>query len=84
MVFPVVHGAFGEDGCLQGLLEVLGLPYVGSGVLASALGCDKIAAKIVFRSHGLPVAEEAIVPRGEDLGARPRRGCGARSVARWW
>ena len=46
VVFPVVHGAFGEDGCLQGVLEVLGLPYVGSGVLASALCMDK-----VFRSR---------------------------------
>jgi D-alanine-D-alanine ligase len=67
VVFPVVHGAFGEDGCLQGLLEILGLPYVGSGVLASALACDKIVAKIVFRSNGLPVAEEAVVTRGDDL-----------------
>src|SRR5262249_7746699 len=47
VVFPVVHGRFGEDGCLQGLLEILGLPYVGSGVLASALAADKIAAKLV-------------------------------------
>jgi D-alanine-D-alanine ligase len=67
VVFPVVHGALGEDGCLQGLLEVLGLPYVGSGVLASALACDKLAAKIVFRSRSLPVAEDATVRRGEDL-----------------
>jgi D-alanine-D-alanine ligase len=67
VVFPVVHGAFGEDGCLQGMLEVLGLPYVGSGVLASALGCDKVAAKAAFRGRGLPVAEEHVVPRGDDL-----------------
>jgi D-alanine-D-alanine ligase len=67
VVFPVVHGAFGEDGCLQGMLEVLGLPYVGSGVLASALGCDKIAAKVAFRGRGLPVAEGHVVSRGEDL-----------------
>jgi D-alanine-D-alanine ligase len=66
VVFPVVHGALGEDGCLQGLLEVLGLPYVGSGVLASALACDKLAAKTVFRSRGLPVAEDATVGRDED------------------
>ncbi|HEX9294421.1 MAG TPA: D-alanine--D-alanine ligase [Polyangiaceae bacterium] len=67
VVFPIVHGALGEDGCLQGVLEVLALPYVGSGVLASALASDKIAAKIVFRKHGLPVAEEVVVARGEDL-----------------
>lgn len=67
VVFPVVHGALGEDGSLQGLLEVLGLPYVGSGVLASALACDKVAAKTMFRGSGLPVAEDATVRRGEDL-----------------
>jgi D-alanine-D-alanine ligase len=69
VVFPVVHGALGEDGCLQGLLEVLGLPYVGSDVLASALACDKLVAKTMFRSVGLPVAPDAIVRRGEDLRA---------------
>ena len=67
VVFPVVHGTIGEDGCLQGLLEVLELPYVGSGVLASALAADKIAAKLVFRAGGLPVAEDCVVGRGEDL-----------------
>jgi D-alanine-D-alanine ligase len=73
VVFPIVHGALGEDGSLQGLLEVLGLPYVGSGVLPSALACNKIAAKMIFRHHGLPVAEEAIVRRGDDLAAAARR-----------
>jgi D-alanine-D-alanine ligase len=73
VVFPVVHGTFGEDGCLQGLLEVLGLAYVGSDVLASALAADKIAAKVMFRSRGLPVAEESVVARGEDLFAAARR-----------
>jgi D-alanine-D-alanine ligase len=67
VVFRVVHGTFGEDGCLQGLLELAGLPYVGSGVLASALANDKIAAKVMFRARGLPVAEQAVVARGEDL-----------------
>jgi D-alanine-D-alanine ligase len=56
VVFPVTHGALGEDGCLQGLLEVLDLPYVGSGVLASALAADKTAAKAAFSAHGLPLA----------------------------
>jgi D-alanine-D-alanine ligase len=73
VVFPVVHGAIGEDGCLQGLLEVLGLPYVGSGVLASALAADKIAAKTMFRARGLPLAEESVVRRGEDLAEGARR-----------
>jgi D-alanine-D-alanine ligase len=73
VVFPVVHGTIGEDGCLQGLLEVLRLPYVGSGVLASALAADKIAAKVMFRAHALPVAEESLVARGEDLARAARR-----------
>lgn len=73
VVFPVVHGALGEDGCLQGLLEVLGLPYVGSAVLASALACDKLVAKTVFRSRRLPVADDVTVRRGEDLRAAAAR-----------
>jgi D-alanine-D-alanine ligase len=72
VVFPVVHGAFGEDGCLQGLLELLGLPYVGSGVLASALATDKIAAKRAFRDAGLAVASDHVVRAGEDLDAAAR------------
>ena len=56
VAFPVTHGRLGEDGGLQGLLEVLGLPYVGSGVLACALACDKIRAKHAFRAHKLPIA----------------------------
>jgi D-alanine-D-alanine ligase len=56
VVFPILHGPFGEDGTVQGLLELLGLPYVGDGVLASALGMDKHFAKIVFAAAGIPVA----------------------------
>lgn len=56
VVFPVAHGAVGEDGSLQGLLEVLELPYVGSGVLASALAMNKRTAKVLFAEAGLPVA----------------------------
>lgn len=85
VVFPVVHGALGEDGALQGLLEVLEMPYVGSGVLASALACNKVAAKTMFRSFGLPVAEDAMVRRGEDLGtaaARVRASLGAAVVVK--
>ena len=56
VVFPVVHGTQGEDGTVQGLLELAGLPYVGGGVLASAVGMDKATMKSVFRDAGLPVA----------------------------
>ena len=55
ILFPVLHGPYGEDGTLQGLFEVADVPYVGSGVLASALAMDKAQAKSLFRSEGLPV-----------------------------
>ena len=55
VVFPVLHGPFGEDGTIQGLLEIAGLPYVGSGVTGSAVGMDKILMKAVFINAGLPV-----------------------------
>src|SRR5262245_51887613 len=51
VVFPVLHGPLGEDGTVQGLLELANLPYVGSGVLASAVGMDKLLMKTVFRAH---------------------------------
>jgi len=54
VVFPVLHGPDGEDGTVQGMLELAGVPYVGSGVLASAVGMDKITMKKVFAHHGLP------------------------------
>jgi len=53
--FPVLHGPFGEDGTIQGLLEMAGVPYVGAGVAGSALGMDKALAKSVLRDHGLPI-----------------------------
>jgi D-alanine-D-alanine ligase len=55
VVFPLLHGPYGEDGTVQGLLELADLPYVGAGVLASAVGMDKAMMKTVFRAHGLPV-----------------------------
>ncbi len=55
VVFPVLHGPYGEDGTVQGLLELAGVPYVGAGVLGSAVSMDKIAMKDAFRAHGLPV-----------------------------
>ncbi len=54
LIFPVLHGPFGEDGTVQGLLEMAGLPYVGSGVLASATGMDKITSKRLFAQAGIP------------------------------
>lgn len=56
IAFPIIHGSFGEDGTIQGLLEMAGLPYVGSGVLGSAVGMDKEAMKRLWREAGLPTA----------------------------
>ncbi len=67
VAFPVTHGPLGEDGCLQGLLEVLDLPYVGSDVRASAIAAHKPTAKVLFRAAGLPVAAERLVLRGSGL-----------------
>lgn len=63
IVFPVLHGPPGEDGTFQGYLEILGIPYVGSTVHASAYAMDKIVAKHLFRDAGLPVARDVIVDR---------------------
>ncbi|OZM74070.1 D-alanine--D-alanine ligase A [Amycolatopsis antarctica] len=65
VVFPVLHGAFGEDGTIQGLLELAGIPYVGAGVLASATAMDKEYAKKLLAAEGLPVGEYATVRRGQ-------------------
>ncbi len=61
--FPMLHGTFGEDGCLQGLLEMADVPYVGCGVLASAAGMDKIAQKRLFQQAGLPTIDCVWVAR---------------------
>src|ERR1700678_664776 len=61
VVFPVLHGTFGEDGIVQGLLELADLPYVGAGVMASAISMDKEMMKRVARERGLPVVDYAIV-----------------------
>lgn len=63
VVFPVLHGTFGEDGTVQGLLELAGLPYVGAGVLGSAVGMDKDVQKRLFRQAGLPVADSLAILR---------------------
>lgn len=57
VVFPVMHGTYGEDGTIQGLLEMAGIPYVGCGVLASSTGMDKVTMKTLFRHAGLPVCK---------------------------
>jgi D-alanine-D-alanine ligase len=81
VVFPVMHGPFGEDGSIQGFLEMAGVPYVGAGVLGSAVGMDKAVQKVLFRAAGIPVVEaevvherdwvedpEAVAARAEHLG----------------
>jgi D-alanine-D-alanine ligase len=67
-VFPALHGPFGEDGTVQGLLELLDVPYVGAGVMASAVSMDKALFKDLMSAHGLPQVEYAVVREGE----RPR------------
>ncbi len=65
VVFPVLHGTFGEDGTIQGLLEMSGIPYVGCGVLASACGMDKVVMKTLFRDSELPICEYVWFLRSE-------------------
>jgi D-alanine-D-alanine ligase len=60
VAFIALHGRFGEDGAIQGLLESMGIPYTGSGVLASALGMDKVFSKLLFHDHGIPTAEHRV------------------------
>ena len=66
VVFPVLHGPFGEDGTVQGLLELAGVPYVGAGVLASALCMDKDVFKSVMRDNGIPVTRNITLRAGEE------------------
>ena len=63
--FNALHGRWGEDGCVQGMLEWMGMPYTHSGVLASALAMDKTRAKEAFRAAGLPVADSVVADRDE-------------------
>jgi D-alanine-D-alanine ligase len=63
VAFIALHGRWGEDGCIQGLLESLAIPYTGSGVLASAMGMDKVVSKAIFEMQGLPQAKHRIFPR---------------------
>ncbi len=66
VVFPVLHGPYGEDGTIQGLLELAGVPYVGAGVLASATGMDKEFTKKLLIAEGLPVGDHVVLRRGRE------------------
>lgn len=72
VIFPVLHGPYGEDGTVQGLLELADIPYVGAGVLGSALGMDKAVMKDVFKAHGLPIVRYRVYKR-RDLDRNPKR-----------
>jgi D-alanine-D-alanine ligase len=72
-VFIALHGRGGEDGCLQGALELMKLPYTGSGVLASALGMDKWRSKLAWRAAGIPVPEFVVVDAASDFAAIEQR-----------
>ncbi|MEY4079522.1 MAG: hypothetical protein RIS80_1291, partial [Actinomycetota bacterium] len=61
LVFPVLHGPYGEDGTIQGLLELLDIPYVGNGVFASAAGMDKEFTKALFQAAGIPVTPHVVI-----------------------
>jgi D-alanine-D-alanine ligase len=65
IIFPLLHGTFGEDGTIQGLLELADLPYVGAGVLGSSAGMDKDIMKSLFRAAGLPIVKHVTILRGE-------------------
>jgi D-alanine-D-alanine ligase len=70
VVFPILHGPFGEDGTIQGLFEMIDMPYVGNGVLASAVAMDKDFAKQIFKAHGIQVAPGLVIRRGDEIDDR--------------
>ena len=77
VVFPVLHGPYGEDGTIQGLLELAGVPYVGAGVLASASGMDKEFTKKLLAAEGLPIGDHAVLrPRQQSLDLEERERLG--------
>ena len=67
VAFPIVHGTYGEDGCLQGMLEMLNVPYVGAGVLGSALGMDKDVQKRLLKQAGIKVAQYQVIKDVKDI-----------------
>ena len=80
LVLPVLHGPYGEDGTIQGLLEMAGVPYVGAGVLASAVSMDKEYMKLIFAARGLPVGPHAVV-REQDWPPAAESTAGQRRLA---
>jgi D-alanine-D-alanine ligase len=77
VVFPVLHGPYGEDGTIQGLLELAGVPYVGAGVLASAAGMDKEFTKKLLAAEGLPIGDQVVLrPRADTLQLEERERLG--------
>jgi D-alanine-D-alanine ligase len=77
VVFPVLHGPYGEDGTIQGLLELAGVPYVGAGVLASASGMDKEFTKKLLAAEGLPIGDQVVLrPRQETVSLQDRERLG--------
>ncbi len=89
VVFPILHGPFGEDGTIQGLFEMIDMPYVGNGVLASAVAMDKDFAKQIFKAHGIQVAPGFVLRRadviddqglGYPLFVKPARGGSSRGT----
>ncbi|MFT4674903.1 MAG: D-alanine-D-alanine ligase, partial [Reinekea sp.] len=75
VVFPVLHGRMGEDGVLQGLLEWLGLPFVGSGVMGSAIAMDKLRSKMIFKANGVPTPDFVVVRSEADALNQQARLC---------
>ncbi len=68
IIFPVLHGTYGEDGAMQGLLELSGIPYVGAGITSSAIGMDKVLMKKLFKEAGLPVTKYQVLLRKDIKG----------------
>ena len=71
VVFNALHGTFGEDGCVPGMLEILGIPYTHSGVLASSIALDKILSQKIFSSSGIKCPKRIVVSKGDDLSVEP-------------
>ena len=65
IAFNALHGKFGEDGAIQGMLEIMGIPCTGSGILASAMGMNKIVSKTLFKSYGLQIGPYLVISRGD-------------------
>ena len=71
VAFNALHGRYGEDGCIQGLLETMAIPYTGAGVLGSSVAMDKWTSKQMLRASGVPTAAAALLARDDDPGVRP-------------